>query len=171
MKLVDDFLDQRLFRAFLAAVTAESFPWELSQVNSQPAEGLAPELNRQAVHGFFMRKSGLQFVSPYFDLVRPILFQLRPREVLKVKLNRTGRQESHLEYGMHVDTRRPGATTAVLYLNTNNGYTLFADGRRVESVANRLVMFDASLRHTGVSCTDAPGRLILNINVLAGDSP
>ena len=78
-----------------------------------------------------------------------------------------GTQDRHLAYGLHVDTRWPGATTAILYLNTNDGYTLFEDGRQVARVANRLVLFDASLRHTGVSCTDAPERLVLNLNLLA----
>ena len=54
----------------------------------------------------------------------------------------------------------------ILYLNDNNGYTRFEDGSRVDSVANRLVVFDARRRHTGASCTDAPWRLVLNLNWL-----
>jgi hypothetical protein len=65
-----------------------------------------------------------------------------------------------------VDVRRPGASTGILYLNDNNGYTVFEDGTRVQSAANRFVEFDASLRHTGASCTDAPYRLVLNLNWL-----
>lgn len=169
MKVVDDFLDKRLFRAFLTAVTAESFPWEVSQVISNPPPGLPPEHNRQHVHGFYLHKPGIQYASPMFELVRPVLAQLRPRQVFKVKLNRTLRQDHHIEYGMHVDVQRPGVTTAVLYLNTNNGFTVFENGPRVESIANRLLMFDASERHTGASCTDAAYRLVLNINIIAGD--
>ena len=67
-----------------------------------------------------------------------------------------------------MDTTRPGATTAIFYLNTNNGYTLFEDGQRVASVANRIVIFDAALRHTGASCTDADHRLVLNLNFVRG---
>ena len=54
--------------------------------------------------------------------------------------------------------------TAILYLNTNNGYTQFAS-RKVSSVANRLVVFKADESHFGTtnSC-DAPYRLVLNLN-------
>ena len=54
--------------------------------------------------------------------------------------------------------------TAIFYLNTNNGYTLFEDGTKIESVANRLLTFDANLPHTGTSCTDKQFRCVLNIN-------
>jgi hypothetical protein len=167
MRVLDDFLDERLFLAFLSAVTAEGFPWAPTEVNSRPVDGLPAERNRQLVHGFFLRKPGIHYEAPTFHLLAPVLAKLRPRELVKIKLNRTPRQDRHVAYGLHVDTRWPGATTAILYLNTNDGYTLFEDGRQVASVANRLVLFDASLRHTGVSCTDAPERLVLNLNLLA----
>jgi hypothetical protein len=166
MRVLDDFLDGRVFRAFLSAVTAEGFPWETTQVNSQPVAGLPAQRNQQLVHGFFLRRPGMQYQSPSFPLLAPVLATLRPRELVKIKLNRTPRQDRHVAYGLHVDTRWPGATTAILYLNTNNGFTLFEDGRQVASVANRLVVFDARLRHTGVSCTDVPERLVLNLNLL-----
>jgi len=54
----------------------------------------------------------------------------------------------------------------VLYLNTNNGYTLFEDGRQVDSVANRIVFFDATLPHSGVHCTDTEQRIVLNLNMI-----
>jgi hypothetical protein len=96
-----------------------------------------------------------------------VLDKLAPAALLKAKVNRTARSERHIEYGLHVDTHRRGASTAIFYLNTNNGYTLFGDGRKVLSVENRIVIFAASTLHTGASCTDAPHRLVLNINLLA----
>ena len=171
MQVLDNFLDERLFQAFLAAVGAPDFPWQASEVNSAPAPGLAPQHNRQQVHGFYLRKPGIRYESPRFGLLRPVLgalaalAALAPHTLVKAKLNRTPRLADHVAYGLHVDTHWPGASTAILYLNTNDGYTLFEDGSQVASVANRLVLFDARRRHTGVSCTDAPERLVLNINL------
>ena len=34
-------------------------------------------------------------------------------------------------------------------MNTNNGKTLFENGKEVDSVANRLVVFGNTLKHTG----------------------
>ena len=55
-------------------------------------------------------------------------------------------------------------TTAIYYLNTNNGFTKFENGDKVNSVANRIVIFDSNLKHTGTSCTDSYARLLINFN-------
>ena len=44
--------------------------------------------------------------------------------------------------------------TAVFYVNTNNGYTEFEDGTKVESVENRIIFFDGSRPHNSSTCTD-----------------
>ncbi len=165
MRVIDDFLGDAAFLRLRAAVLAPGFPWERSAVIS--GADLPPQQNRQLVHGFRLRKPGLDYSSPRLGLLDPVLARLQPRELVKAKVNLTPRQAGHVAYGLHVDTRWPGATTAILYLNTNDGYTLFEDGATVASVANRLVLFDARRRHTGVSCTDAEFRLVLNLNVLA----
>ena len=52
----------------------------------------------------------------------------------------------------------------IFYLNTNNGYTEFEDGSKVESVANRFVSFTGDLIHRGVSQTDTKARVVINLN-------
>ena len=49
-------------------------------------------------------------------------------------------------------------------MNTNNGYTIFEDGTKVESVANRMITFPANLKHTGTSCTDQQVRIVINFD-------
>ena len=51
-------------------------------------------------------------------------------------------------------------------MNTNNGYTEFEDGTKVESVANRFVSFPEKMKHRGTSCTDKKTRIVININYL-----
>ena len=58
----------------------------------------------------------------------------------------------------------PCSTTAILYINTNNGYTKFKKGGKVKSVANRMLIFDSQLEHAGVTCTDALRRVVVNFN-------
>ena len=55
-------------------------------------------------------------------------------------------------------------TTSIFYINTNNGHTRFENGKRVESVANRMVTFPSHLQHTGTSCTNARTRVLINFN-------
>jgi len=57
-------------------------------------------------------------------------------------------------------------TTSIFYLNTNNGYTEFEDGNRVDSIQNRLVTFPANTRHRAVGQTDKDKRIVLNFNYI-----
>jgi hypothetical protein len=172
MLVLDDYLDRHLFLSMKAALQAASFPWEQSQILSEKAAAhLAPGDNHQQVHGFYLKKPGIFLRSDQLWIIMPIIDKLNPISLIKAKINRSPRKEYHIEYGLHVDTRRRGATTAIFYLNNNNGYTLFDDGAKVLSVENRMVLFDSTRLHTGASCTDADDRLVLNINmVLAADS-
>ena len=54
-------------------------------------------------------------------------------------------------------------STAIFYLNTNNGGTRF-ENDFVQSVANRLVLFDGPLLHETVVQTDSNVRMLYNIN-------
>lgn len=167
MLILDDYLGAETFETLRQALLAPDLPWGTTRVlTGKLGAHLAPADNLQEVHGFYLRKGVLQHESHFFPVLRPLLRKLAPTELYRIKLNRTPRNSRHVEYGLHVDIRQPDSTTAIYYLNTNDGYTVFEDGRKVASVANRIVLFDTSLRHTGASCTDADYRMVLNINML-----
>ena len=171
MVVIDDYLDPDLFLSIRASIEAASFPWEAGMILKGPPSHIQPADNLQFIHGFYLRNARARYVSPYFEVIRPIMEKLNPAHLIKAKVNLTTKKDRHIEYGLHVDTKRVGATTAIFYLNTNNGYTLFEDGQKTFSLANRMVIFDAASRHTGASCTDADRRLVLNINmIMAADA-
>ena len=69
---------------------------------------------------------------------------------------------------MHVDLTM-NQTTAIFYFNTSNGWTEFeACGTKIESIANRMVIFSGDKVHCGTSCTDKHARVLLNINYIPG---
>ena len=72
-------------------------------------------------------------------------------------------QGEQIIHDKHRDYNFPHKT-ALLYLNTCNGFTEFEDGERVESVANRLVKFDGSKLHNSSTCTDQKVRAVISIN-------
>ena len=55
-------------------------------------------------------------------------------------------------------------TTAIYYLNTNNGYTEFEDGTKIESIANRFFLFDGAIKHASTTTTNALARFNINFN-------
>ena len=103
-----------------------------------------------------------------------ILNILNARGWLKIKANLGTKDPEHMVGGWHHDMHWPeeGDTripyddtlTAILYMNTNNGYTLLETGYKVESVENRLVIFPNNVLHTGISQTDTNTRVIINFD-------
>lgn len=57
----------------------------------------------------------MRYRSPQLAIVQPLLERLPAARLLKVRLNATTRKDRHIAYGLHVDTRLPGATTGVFY--------------------------------------------------------
>jgi hypothetical protein len=171
LKVIDALLSPDLLQSMLGVVESESFPWETSKILLGGAPGLAPQDNVQFVHGLYAWRNRRIYRSPFLPVFAPVLDWFGPMRLIKAKLNRIPARQGHLEYGLHVDTHHRNALTAIYYLNSNDGYTLFQDGTRVASVANRLVVFDAAIRHTGASCTDCAARLVLNLNLIPDTDP
>ena len=88
--------------------------------------------------------------------------------LIKIKSNLVTRTPTIVEHGYHIDLpdlkEYHNTKTAILYMNTNNGYTKFEDGSIVESVENRLVVFDSRIKHSGTTCTDEKTRVVINFN-------
>tara|TARA_B100000287_G_C20388467_1_gene684571 strand:+ start:52 stop:402 length:351 start_codon:yes stop_codon:yes gene_type:complete len=103
----------------------------------------------------------LELLFPFFQKIQPVA-------LIKIKANLNMPTENIIEHGYHNDIQDglhlDFIKTAVYYLNTNNGYTKFEDGTKVESVQNRLVVFDNKMKHTGTTCTDKPFRMVINFN-------
>ena len=114
-----------------------------------------------------MYRNDIGVKSSYYPDLMPLLNKINPKEILRVKANLGTRTPVHVEGGMHTDSKMKH-TTAIFYLNTNNGYTKFENGTFVESVANRLVVFNSDLLHSGFSQTDENIRCLINLNYIGG---
>ena len=105
--------------------------------------------------------------SPSFQILVPIIEKLKSKILIRVKANLLTQTPDIIENKLHID-RSPyeRQSTSILYMNTNNGYTKFEDGKIVKSKANRMVTFPASMKHTGTTCTDQKIRVVINFNYL-----
>ena len=103
--------------------------------------------------------------SPLFNFIQPIVSdpRLNVRAIQRIKANLNPRHHKIIKHGFHTDVDYE-CNTAIFYLNTNNGYTEFEDGNKVPSVANRMIIFPSTVRHSGTTCTDAKRRVLINFN-------
>ena len=110
--------------------------------------------------------------SKYYDLFSFIFDSLNAKKLYRIKANlitRTPRKEIgifHTDIPSNLKSPQDEYTTSILYMNTNDGYTEFENGHRVESVANRFITFPEVTNHRGTSCTDKRTRTVINFNYL-----
>lgn len=137
-----------------------NFPWFL--VNGVLVEkDTYYKYDFQFVHSF-LYENGL--TSSFYNYVSSLILALNPKKVYRIKANLNPIADSIFEHGYHVDFPNLNIKTAVYYVNSNNGYTKFKNGDIVESVANRILIFDSQMQHTGSTCTDKNYRCVININ-------
>ena len=57
-------------------------------------------------------------------------------------------------------------TIALLSLNTCDGYTKLKDGTKIDSVANRVLLFDPCEEHCSTTTTNVKARFNINVNYI-----
>jgi len=165
MKIIDDFLPKEEFKNLQNFLLSDTFPWFYNSTVVHKEENVKKFIF-QFAHVFY--NHGIP--NPYFDFVRPLLIALQPKPyvLMRLKANLTTHSEKIIEHGYHVDLpdSKNIISSAVFYINNNDGYTKFEDGTKVNSVENRLVIFKSNIKHTGTTCTDTKIRVVLNINYI-----
>ena len=159
IEVIDDFLDKESFTNIKNTMMGNDFPWFYAPTKTT---GYDFDNNFQFVHIFYRDN---EMNSKYLNMLSPIVQILDPLSLVKIKANLTIKTDEIIEYGYHTDyVTDTKLHTAVYYINTNNGYTKFENGRIIESKENRLVVFDSQLPHSGTSCTDERLRVLINLN-------
>ena len=172
----DDFLSSEDHKILHDSMLDEGeyFPWTISGKN--PDEDHI--LNYQFTHPFFIQTSQHGYFyhkSEKFDLLLPILNRLNIIGIYRIKANlepiKPERYYSqfHHDYNGYDDSPSKKMTTAIYYVNDNDGYTEFQDGTVIESKANRLVTFRSDRLHRGVSQLDTRLRCVINFNMIMGN--
>ena len=169
VEIIDDLLPRPRFEELKNTFLGGNFPWFLHKVvPPNSPEYFIPEnsekYNFQFSHGLYANQRPH---SDHFPLVQPILSNLNPLAILRIKANLTVRTPEIIEQGYHTDYETDiKCITGVFYVNTTDGYTKFKTGEVVNSVENRLVLFDSRIEHTGTTCTDSDVRCVINFNFL-----
>jgi len=162
IKIKDNFLDRNIFQNIQKLYLSNQIPWTYGEVVfDHELESEVSRLdNYQLSHLLY---SYDQPTSNLFQHIVPLLNSIDLATVTKIKVNMNPRTSTIVEHGSHTDVPYK-CKTGILYLNSNDGYTSFEDGTKVESVENRFVTFDSDIKHSGTTCTNQKVRLVLNIN-------
>lgn len=141
---------------------SSQFPWQFQPQKSRSAE---PEpWNSQFTHEFYGDGS---VVTPFWDIVAPLVDVLDPLSLIRVKANLTIATERRWNHEWHVDSDDSRLTAAIYYANTNNGSTEFLSGDMIDSRKGLLITFPADMEHRVWTHTDVQARAVVSFLYLA----
>lgn len=176
IEVIDNFLDLKSLKTIKQIVESPNFTWTKDEIVASVAvkSGMFNLLCDEKLNVQFCHKlhrcpyTDVETEdSPHHKLLLAFMSKLDIVSIISSKINYNPHYSEVVHHGFHIDNPFTDAMTAIYYINSNDGNTLFEDGTKVESVTNRLVRFPSSIKHTGSTCTNTHGRYVLNINYLA----
>ena len=165
MKVIDNKVSKTLQNKIEEYFLHDNFPWYYNNTKVDK-EGKDDLNNYQLTHTFF---SDGKINSGAYNLIEPILQKLKVKKLIRAKANLVPRTFRIHKFEAHVD-QEEDYKAAILYINTNNGYTYFHNGGKhgsdkfVNSKENTIVLFKANQRHYGTTCTNEKIRVLINFN-------
>jgi len=158
-KIIDDVFPKEIFENIKEFMINPDFPWNLTPVITNEKEVLPIYASFYFTHMFW---DGFN-IEPESQFFTPLLNVMDCRAVMRIKANCYPSTPETIVHDSHVDYEFPHKG-AIFYLNTNNGLTILEDKVEVESIENRLLLFDPSKMHTSTTCTDDKCRININFN-------
>ena len=160
MKIYKNFLPEKEFKIIKDMFYDKDFPWYYSPILIESSKN--KKYDFQFVHLFYDRSN---VNSNFFKNFEFFLKFIKAFSLLRLKANLLPQTSKNIEGGMHTDySNKNFITTGILYINNNNGYTRFENGKIIKSEENKYVEFNSNIKHTGSTCTDQHTRIVLNVN-------
>lgn len=184
-KVIDNVLDEETYRDLKAYFESNTFNWyhyetvngvrehddledkrkHLNLPTDWPNQNLSEEeLNYDFMLGHRVYADNLLYTNETtWNKIRPIMNMLQMKSLIRCSINYHPRTHTRLNHSYHTDFpfKQKGA---LFYINDNDGLTVLEDGTEIESVGNRILLFDASRPHHSTTCTNATRRLNINFN-------
>jgi hypothetical protein len=163
-QILDNFLSKEDFLKLKNLLLSHDFPWYFNSHKVSHQYSSSPnEYNFQFTHLFYKHYTPQ---SSFVETINPLIKKINPKAIVAIKANLTPITTEKIIYGYHTDYEFKGKT-GIFYVNNNNGTTLLKDVAEIESIENRLVIFDSKILHTGTSCTNEQVRCVINLNFYA----
>ena len=157
IEVIDNFLEEDVFKEIEKILMGDKFPWFFNNFKNDDDDINNFQFTHTVVRGNGNIESKfIQYMKPFFD-------KLNIKKIFRIKINLTTRTEKLFNHLYHTDVSFQ-CTTAIFYINSNNGKTIFKNGEEVNSVANRMVIFNSNLEHAATSHTDEKTRVVINFN-------
>ena len=159
-EIIDNFFEKDHFEKLKEIAMSEEMPWYWGEVTWRYVGDPEP------VHRYFQHTLYNQaFVYSQFYEEFSIGFweKLKMKALMRMKLNLYPQTQTIEVHNRHIDYIYDHKG-CLFSFNTCDGFTTLEDGTKIESVANRALLFNPSKFHSSCSTTNDKARLNMNIN-------
>jgi hypothetical protein len=163
IKIFDDFLNEKDLSELENIICNCYFPWYFQESQTNSGNG-----------GSWFSHILYEFNTPQSEYYQPIINifnkYIEYITLCRLNVNLLAKNDTSKFSDYHIDledVKSDIMTTAIFYLNTNNGATEFKSGEGIDSIKNRLVVFPKNTYHRAVSQTDMDKRIVLNFNYIS----
>jgi hypothetical protein len=158
-KIIDNALPEDEFKNIRKHIYHVDFPWNCSYKVTKSVENLPLNASLYFCNVFW---EGF-VVKPEAQIFAPILKLIDCKAVIRIKANLYPSTNKIFDHEDHADYDYPHKG-AIFYLNTNDGFTILENNIKIESVENRILLFDPSKVHRSTTCTNKQSRVNVNFN-------
>ena len=186
IKIIDNFLTKSYHKDILELMTSSNFEWYHND-NISYTNNVNPKCFHEYgfTHIFWHDETGKRNTI-YSHFIQPLLYQILDVTdcdfIIRARADMVTWSKEEFIHQKHIDFPFPN-TASVLYINETDGDTIFYNIKpedvlkdtdykdlkeydRISPKANRLVIFDGDLLHTGCSPTKHKNRILINSNYI-----
>ena len=146
IQVIDKFLNVEDLNILSSSINSDSFPWYYLNHKVIPGDG-----HSQFTHTFY---NDFNPTSGYFNsLILPFINKLKSSSIKRIKANMTLKNNKIIKYKFHSDFKDKNMKTGI-----------FKNGKEIDSIKNRMIIFPSNLEHAGTSNTDIENRIVMNFN-------
>jgi hypothetical protein len=160
-KEISNFLDPLDFTIVAPTLLSDFFPWYLVEEKSKTKK------DKNIFFSHYFYKDNLQ-KSNFFEIVIPIIKKINPVSIIEIQAILTTQTDEKIINNYRKDFKKipENQETAIFYINTNNGTTIFDDNEQFSSKENTLIKFNSSLLYKDSTSTDKLKRILLIFNYI-----
>tara|TARA_R100001460_G_C3438862_1_gene163193 strand:+ start:14 stop:493 length:480 start_codon:yes stop_codon:yes gene_type:complete len=153
MNIYKNFIDKKICKQINNTMLGVSFPWFYRKNQTGKDSSF---LN----HVFFTNN---KLNSNFYYLIEPLIKKLNPNKLINIRANLCLKRPMKSNWHSDFDNLKPTpkSKTAIYYVNTNNGYTVFKN-KKVKSEANKIIIFNGDTKHKVKYQTDRDTRIVIN---------
>tara|TARA_B100001113_G_scaffold302462_1_gene261963 strand:+ start:313 stop:801 length:489 start_codon:yes stop_codon:yes gene_type:complete len=160
MQVIDDALDREYFEHLEKQMLHQNrFKW----LFQEKVATLEDDPNDEQFYFICSFYHHLMVEDDFYYELRPLFDALGVKALIRARAIMYMNQGKLIKHKPHVDFEY-SHNAALLYINTNNGYTGMMNDDKVESVENRILLHDGSIPHYSTTCTDTCKRIVLAVN-------